>query len=90
MQSFDGVGKSTQNQDNAKQEETRDALLASRRHQYHRYLIRYRFLLSLVCIPRFCATKDVALFEEYKKIGNFLKKEADDLFQVGVNVYNIS
>lgn len=62
--------------------------LAQRTQFYNRDLRRFQALQVHVANPYFNADREPDLWREFSRLESWLKKEADDLWQHGVNVYH--
>lgn len=61
--------------------------LADRTNRYHSRLKGWRAMHSCVANPRFNATKEADFYSKYLSEGDWLKAEAESLWNAGVNVY---
>lgn len=62
--------------------------LAQRAHFYNRDLRRFQALQAYVDDPYFNSDREPQLWSAFNMLGEHLKKEADELWRVGVNVYH--
>lgn len=63
--------------------------IAQRTGQYARRLHRYRQITNTVAQPTFNATKRGNLLRAYTMLGDWLRNEAEALWNEGVNVYDM-
>lgn len=63
--------------------------IAQRTAVYARRLRRYRQVMNTVAQPTFNASKGASLWHAYTMLGDWLRSEADALWNEGVNVYEL-
>jgi transcription initiation factor IIE alpha subunit len=64
-----------------------DKYIGTRVAEYYRKLTEFHAIQSVVYRPSYRATPD-KLWEAHEKINEWLRKEADELFCLGVSVYH--
>lgn len=75
---------------NSKEAEKRNVELEAgrwRANAYKRQLDHWRRLNSIIHSPYFNATKESRIYVAHRDLGDWLKKEAECLWDVGINVY---